>query len=80
MEESTNQHARHEGRSFSTAAFGDSTSEIELAALDEARKFFGPDVRMEIVKNYHVGTSVGHGEAANGKRYYSHVRIEIFGD
>lgn len=32
--------------------FGDTADEIELAALDEARKLFGSDARLEIRADY----------------------------
>lgn len=48
---------RREGRLFSGSAVGDTADEIELAALDKARAFFGPDVRLEVVRNYAIVTN-----------------------
>jgi hypothetical protein len=37
-------------------AYGDSVDELELVALDEARAAFGPDIQLQVVRNYEVGS------------------------
>jgi hypothetical protein len=72
-----NQHTTPRGRSFETSAYGNDATEIELCALDEARKIFGPDAHLEVERDYQVGTALGPGEAAQGKSYYAHVHINV---
>lgn len=54
MNDDTQQGERRLGRSIEVLAFGDNADEIELAALDEARKFFGKDIRLEVIRDYRV--------------------------
>jgi hypothetical protein len=42
------------GRSIQVSAWGNSKDELELAALDTARDFFGGEVRLEVVPDYQV--------------------------
>jgi hypothetical protein len=65
---------------MNVAAGGDDADGLELAALDEARRFFSPDVRLEIVPSYEVQQVTGASfepAAANGKRYYAHVTVRV---
>lgn len=57
-----------EGRTMSVLAYGDNAAELEMYALDEARKFFGTELRLEIVQDYKVVTA-GETDASGGKRY-----------
>jgi len=66
------------GRSISLLAAGDTVDEIEAAALDEARKVFGPDRTLEIVRNYKildVPDGSGIKDKAGDKRYYARILI-----
>lgn len=40
------------GRSIKVMVFGNSVDEIELAALDKAREFFGDEGALEVVRDY----------------------------
>jgi hypothetical protein len=42
------------GRTISVVVYGNTADEVELAALDEARGFFGADRRLEVVRDYRV--------------------------
>ena len=44
------------GRELSVRVYGDTADEIELAALDEVRPFFGDAVRLEVVRDYKAFT------------------------
>jgi hypothetical protein len=46
-----------EGRDISILAYGKTADELELDALDKAREFFGPHVRLEVRRNYAVVSS-----------------------
>jgi len=55
---------------------GDTVDEIELAALDEARAFFGADRKLEIVRNYEVhAVSPGSRLAESGKKYSAALKV-----
>lgn len=57
-------------RTVNVCAYGDTADEIELAALDKARDFFGTDVQLEIVRDYAVIEVQSHRrEVAGGKKY-----------
>jgi hypothetical protein len=69
------QHVSADGRILHVTAYGDNVNELELAALDEAREFFGPDVHLEVVNDYQV---VGTGEfdkEAGDKKYAAGMRV-----
>ena len=78
MNDDTQQGERSLGRSIEVLASGDNADEIELAALDEARKFFGKDIRLEVVRDYRV-FDVRPGSAleakAAGKGYQATVTV-----
>jgi hypothetical protein len=64
-------------RSLRVRAFGDTADEIELFALDEARRVFGPDVPLAIDRSYLIvrveATSLA--PSAGGKTYTASVDI-----
>lgn len=68
-------------RSLLAEAYGDTPEELELAALDEARAFFGDDVRLAVVPNYAVARPQSPATAAKalaaGKIYRALVRVRI---
>jgi hypothetical protein len=78
VNDDTQQGERRLGRSIEVLAFGDNADEIELAALDEARKFFGRDIHLEVVRDYRV-LDVRPGGAleakAGGKGYQATVTV-----
>ena len=76
MDEDTTQRQKPAGRIFHASVVGDTAEEIELAALDEARGFFGADARLEVAHDYQVSSiSAGDQRAATGKKYTAGVRI-----
>lgn len=68
------QHTRPEGRTVRARVFGDNAGELELEALDTARKFFGGDVALEIVDAYHA-SSANSSKDSNGKRYVAEIVV-----
>ncbi len=40
------------GRSVAVSVWGANTGALEMAALDAAREFFGPEVHLEVVPDY----------------------------
>jgi len=54
MSENTSQRTEPYGRSITIYGYGNTADEIELSALDEARKVFGADLRLEVVRDYPV--------------------------
>jgi dihydroxyacetone kinase len=68
-------------RTFLAETYGDTPTELELAALDEARAFFGEDVRLAIVPNYAVArpqsSPTAERAAELGKTYRALVRVRI---
>jgi len=77
---SDNDTSRHDealGRKISVLAFGDTADEIELYALDQARAFFGKDLRLEVVRSYEVwGISTGSMLAkAGGKQHHAQITV-----
>lgn len=63
------------GRSIRVQAFGDTASEVELDALDQAREFFGGDIKLAVVRSYSVSDAKHWGEKARGKRHAASVTI-----
>lgn len=80
MSEDTGRATRPAGREMSVLAFGDNVGEVEMAALDEVRAFFGEDLRLEIVPSYQVWdvrpTNALAAEA-NGKKYYARIVVRV---
>jgi hypothetical protein len=65
-------------RKIRVRAFGDTADEIELSALDEARRVFGPDVPLAIDRSYlivPVENTSATAEAAGGKGYTASVDV-----
>jgi hypothetical protein len=52
----TGQREQTSGRSVSVYVLAADATALELAALDEARRFFGGEVRLVIVRDYKVAT------------------------
>ena len=59
--------------------FGDTSDEIELAALDAARAFFGSTVRLEIVPGYKVHDDGDDYLFHSGKKYRARLNIRTDG-
>lgn len=57
--EGIDRETRPAGRGVQVLVFGNSADEIEMAALDEARPFFGPDVRLEVVRDWTANANAG---------------------
>lgn len=78
MDENITQDEALQRRCITLHAFGDNADAIEMDALDEARRAFGPDVALEVVRNY-VMSLVEPGSAlaarAGGKRYRAQVLV-----
>jgi len=62
-----------DARSISIRAHGDCADALEMNALDEARKFFGTDIRLRVVRNYVVGQADAQGQ------YHSTVLVRELG-
>jgi len=65
-------------RSFATGSiYGNTPEEMEMAALNQARSFFGTDVPLEIVRTYRVVNAPEHASASNpdGKSWYAAIII-----
>lgn len=85
MDESTERRTQPAGRELSVLAFGDTMAEIEMAALDEARKFFGDGWRLHIEPSYKVFDvgppadvfAVKYAERIAGKSYYARLTVLI---
>lgn len=72
MEESTEHRTGAGGRVLHVTVFGNSADEIEMAALDEARKFFGPDAQLELGE---YQASANTTLSNPGKQYAAGVRV-----
>lgn len=68
------QKARSESRSINVTVYGDNSNEIELAALDKAREFFGDDVRLEVGAYAALPVLLDY-EKKSGKQYRADVTI-----
>jgi hypothetical protein len=64
-------------RKIRVRAFGDTADEIELSALDEARRVFGPDVPLAIERSYLIVRVENTSQAPNagGKAYTASVDV-----
>lgn len=65
-------------RKVRVRAFGDTADEIELYALDEARRVFGPDVPLSIDRSYlivRVEATDAVAASAGGKAYTASVDV-----
>jgi hypothetical protein len=80
--DSTDRETRPAGRSMVVTVFGDTADEIELAALDEARPFFGDRVQLEVVRNWEAEQVRPAGSLAlqaAGKKYCAGVTVRTIG-
>jgi len=80
MNDETRQHERIHGRSLTVLVFGDSATDLEFAALDEARKFFGPGPVLEVSPEWSAGLvpvepSSGMSMQAGGKQYHARILV-----
>lgn len=78
MNDDVTQRTQPAGRTIKVFVFGDTADEIEISALDEARKFFGANVRLEVVRDYEVLTVLPNGflaGQANGKAWHASVPV-----
>lgn len=57
-------------RRLLTEVYGSNVGELEMAALDVARRFFGGDAQLEVVRDY----SVGHGPYPQGE-FFAQVSV-----
>ena len=76
--EDTNRETRPAGREVSVFVFGDTADELELAALDEARPFFGDTVQLRVVPDYTAHQVLPNGALAAraaGKRYQANMLV-----
>jgi hypothetical protein len=76
--EGIDRETRPAGREVEVLVFGDTADELELAALDEARPFFGDAVRLEVVRDYRALAVLPNGvfaARANGKKYQANVTV-----
>jgi hypothetical protein len=64
-------------RKVRVRAFGDTADEIDLFALDEARRVFGPDVPLAIDHSYLIVPveNTSQGGKAGGKAYTASVDV-----
>jgi len=73
MDEDITQRQQSPGRILNVTVFGDTADEIELAALDEARAFFGGSRQLEIVPDYKVSGTIIHDRT--DKKYRAGVNV-----
>jgi hypothetical protein len=74
----TGTEAHATGRSIQVLAFGDNPEELELDAIDKARKFFGGSVRLEVERSYRVDAVLPGGaleKDAGGKNWFAVVTL-----
>lgn len=65
-----------QGRVFRATVFGDTASEIEIAALSAAQAFFGDGIPLEVVQDYHAsGTTPLEREKHANKKYVAFVNV-----
>lgn len=71
---------RSAGRTFTKSVYGDTDSAIELAALDAARAFFGPQPLLEVVRDYMV-TALPHNDPhREDGAYHARVTVRVSSD
>jgi hypothetical protein len=76
--EGIDRETRPAGREVEVFVFGNTADELELAALDEARPFFGAQVRLAIVPDYRAMTVLVGGSLAAkaaGRKYQATVIV-----
>ena len=78
MNEDTDRRQESPGRILHVYVCGDTADEIELAALDEARAFFGPDRRLAVIPAYRIGATASSTlpeVRGSGKRYVAGIDV-----
>ena len=71
MSDETRQDQRS-GRSVEVGVHGAGLDELELNALDEARKLFGAESRLEVQRTYRVQTYTDYPAE---KRYHANITV-----
>ena len=66
-------------RSLKISAYGDTADEIEFAALDKAREFFGSTAKLHLDRTYQASSASGH-LAAGDKKYYATIVVNAEGE
>jgi hypothetical protein len=61
------------GRSIKVSVWGGDLDSLELAALDSARRFFGTEVRLEVVRDYQV---FHYQDTEPAKRYHANITVQ----
>ena len=61
------------GRALRAYPRGDTIDELEVKALDEARKLFGSEVQLQIVRNYEIVPAL----LEESSRYYTATGIIV---
>lgn len=66
------------GRSVGVTAYGDTSDEIELDALDKAREFFGPEPRLRARHTYvAVSAESLDPKRTGGKKYFASIIVYV---
>jgi hypothetical protein len=55
---------------------GDTREEMEMAALDQAREFFGPDARLRVIPEYSVVRN--RDTSPGGKKWIASPGITVY--
>lgn len=66
---------RTSGRSAKVRAIGNTADEIELNAIDQARGIFGPELRLQVVRDYQVGTNASF--PPDQPSWYAMVSVQV---
>lgn len=72
MNEDQQQRENVSGRSINVSAWGPDMNGLELDALDSARKFFGAEVQLEVVRDYSVRE---YAHEAPERRYHAGITV-----
>jgi hypothetical protein len=68
-------------RSFRAKVFGNTPEELEMAALDAAREFFGPEPHLEVAQTYQAFKPLSRDSqntaAMLGKTYMADVVVRL---
>jgi hypothetical protein len=76
--EGIDRETRPAGREVEVFVFGNTADELELAALDEARPFFGDAVRLIVVPDYRAQTVLADGSyfmQSEGRKFQARVTV-----
>ena len=74
MDEATQRQTSDGGRVLQITVYGNSHTELELAALDKAREFFGPDIQLEVIDEYKASRVPSY-EDGGGKMYTAGMTV-----